>query len=277
MRTESDFVFVSYSRRDKEIADRLEAELSARGFNVWRDVTAISPGEDWAHAIEQAFRDAAAFIFLISANSAKSEWVQRELLESLATRDRPIIPVLIDSADEAYVPRDLASRQWVDLSQGFIEAIENIARVLHGSVSTTEPQQPAPQKNRGYAFISYVEEDADFVEGLKEFLAGRGYAFWDFDESERNYHVQLFLELEGLIREAAATLSVLSDDWKRSDWTTKEYIFSEEVGTPVFLLRAKPMEPTLLVAGVPYIDFVSDPSKGFKRLDLELQRKALAG
>lgn len=85
----------------------------------------------------------------------------------------------------------------------------------------------------------------------------------------------MFLELESIIREASATLSILSPDWKRSKWTPKEYMFSEEVGTPVFLLMARQMGPTLVTAGIPYIDFTKDEQRGFDKLDRELRRKGL--
>jgi hypothetical protein len=35
------------------------------------------------------------------------------------------------------------------------------------------------------------------------------------------------------------------------------------------------MRPSLAVAGIPYIDFVSDADQGFVKLDRELKRKGL--
>lgn len=83
------------------------------------------------------------------------------------------------------------------------------------------------------------------------------------------------LELEGVIIDAAATLSVLSEDWKRSRWTVREYFFSEEVKTPVFLLKAKEMSPTLAIAGLTFIDFTKSNEDGYKKLDRELKRKGI--
>jgi len=51
--------------------------------------------------------------------------------------------------------------------------------------------------------------------------------------------------------------------------------FSDEVGTPVFLLRAKKIGPTLAIAGAPFIDFLDNRMRGFERLDKELRRKGL--
>ena len=70
-------------------------------------------------------------------------------------------------------------------------------------------------------------------------------------------------------------VSVLSPAWKKSKWTLKEYSFAEEIGVPVFLLKAKIMGPALAIAGIPFIDFVEDEHKGFQKLDRELTRKGL--
>lgn len=107
------------------------------------------------------------------------------------------------------------------------------------------------------------------------FLKEHGYAYWDYEESDRDYHSQFFLELESVIIEASATLSVLSESWKRSPWALKEFFFSQEVDTPVFLLKAKALGPTLAIAGMTYIDFNKDTNKGYQKLHKELKRKQL--
>ena len=40
--------------------------------------------------------------------------------------------------------------------------------------------------------------------------------------------------------------------------------------------KAKPLGPTLAIAGIPYIDFVDDFDAGFKKLEKELVRKGLS-
>ena len=115
----------------------------------------------------------------------------------------------------------------------------------------------------------------NFAFSLKGFLKEHGYAYWDYEESDRDYNSQLFLELEGVIIEASATLSILSEAWKHSEWAVKEFFFSQEVETPVFLLKAKELGPTLAIAGMTYIDFTKDSVFGFRKLDKELKRKKL--
>jgi len=270
-------VFISYSRKDESEVRRLVDRLQERGIRIWRDVAEISPGEDWRAQIEAAVRSASAFIWVSSKNSGNSTWMVNELRAFARQRSgMPLIPVLLDDEGERSLPDLLRSHQWVDLRQDFEDGINSILSALQGALPRGQaPVAPSPARTKGYVFISYVEEDRDVVGEIKEYLKSRGYAYWDFDESDRDYQVQFFLELENIIREANATLSVLTPGWKRSKWTTKEYLFSEEVGTPVFLLRMKVLGPTLLIAGVPFIDFVAGKDAGYKKLDHELERRGL--
>jgi hypothetical protein len=43
----------------------------------------------------------------------------------------------------------------------------------------------------------------------------------------------------------------------------------------VFLFRVRDPGPTLVIAGLPYIDLTHDKSAGFLRFDKELSRKGL--
>lgn len=271
------YVFVSYSRRDITFVSRLADDLHRSGIEVWRDVEQISAGADWPKVIGQAVKEAKVLLFVASENSLQSEWIRHELTAFLSL-GRPVIPVILDDEGAANLPVMLRQFQWVDFRGGYDQwKVESLTSALLnlGVRKQSRPIEPPTKKSEGYVFISYAEEDVDFVAELKEFLGSRNYAYWDYDESERNYHTQFFRELEGVILEAAATLSVLSEAWKLSKWTTREYFFSEDANIPVFLLRAKPLGPTLAIAGTPYIDFVEDRKRGFDRLDKELQRKGL--
>lgn len=268
------YVFISYSRHDRPIVERITAALHRRGIEVWRDLEQIAPGSAWAEEIEKGLKRASAMIYVSSAHSAKSVWMAQEVAAFLSKQGM-VIPIVVDDAGVEAMPLFLLGLQWIDMRHGHDQAISRIVQALGARVTPGAPVKPKTERSKGYAFLSYAEEDADFVERLKGFLKEHKYAYWDYEESDRDYHGQLFLELEGVISEAAATLSILSEAWKRSKWAVKEYFFSEEIGTPVFLLRAKELGPTLAIAGVPYIDFVSDIGTGFAKLDRELKRKRL--
>jgi hypothetical protein len=270
----NDYVFISYSRHDSPFVERLAGDLRQQGIDVWIDRENIAPGQSWQQEIEHGLKKASSLIFVLSSNSIKSKWMLSELGAFWATKKR-IVPVIIEDVDEAALPADISRIQWADFRQSYQTGFQSLLSGLGISISAAKPVTQKSKKTKGYAFLSYTEEDGDFVSSLKEFLKEHGYAYWDYEESDRDYHSQLFLELEGVIIEASATLSILSEAWKRSEWAVKEFFFSQEVETPVFLLRAKELGPTLAIAGMTYIDFTKDLVSGFRKLDKELKRKKL--
>lgn len=268
------YAFISYSRRDQDFVDRLSEDLQLAGVRVWRDTEQIQPGQQWQRAVEDALTNTFALLYVSSQQSRGSGWMQHELLTFFRT-GKLIIPIILDDAGEQALPNELRQFQWVDFRQSYVHAIQDLLSVFPSDVKSKTPITFIEKQSKGYVFISYAEEDSDFVEQLRGFLSTRKYGYWDYADSDRNYHTQFVRELEGVIVDAEATLSILSEAWKASEWTIKEYFFSQEVGTPVFLLRVREMAPSLAVAGIPYIDFVADVDVGFKKLDRELKRKGL--
>jgi len=268
------YIYISYSHKDKAFVEQLSTDLQAAGVSVWIDFQAIRPGEDWQSEIDQAIKSADVLLFVSSTNSVTRAYITMEV--GLAQANRiPVIPLVIDDDGSAKMPPSVYGLQWLDFRTNREAALERLLAVLPESVRAGQPVTPEPPPSKGYVFISYAEEDTGFVVHLREFLKERGYGYWDYQDSDRNYQTQLFLELEEVIQGAKATLSVLSPDWKRSGWAAKEMLFSNDVGTPVFLLMAREMGPTLVTAGIPYIDFTRDAAQGFARLDKELRRKGL--
>jgi hypothetical protein len=273
-------VFVSYSRWDRRgspVIDRLLLDLRRESVSLWLAPDDVPAGQDWQGAIPQALTTAEAMIYIASKRLAKARGMAREL-ERAVKRSIPIFPVLLDQQGLELLPPELADAPRFELFADYDKALKDLLVALPETTKSfgvgVDPVAPRAQ-SKGYVFISYAEEDTPFVSKLRAFLKERGYGYWDYAESERNYHTHFFNELEEVIMNATATVSVLSPDWKKSKWTAKEYMFSEDVNVPVFLLMAQPMGPTLVTAGIPYIDFTRDETQGFERLDRELRRKGL--
>ena len=66
-------VFISYSRKDSEAADRLHAALTAEGFNPYLDKHDIAAGEDWKARLGGLIDAADTMVFLISPDSIASD------------------------------------------------------------------------------------------------------------------------------------------------------------------------------------------------------------
>jgi len=69
-----DKIFISYSRKDKMIAEAFKIIQEAAGNDVFFDVDDIRTGEDWQAAIARAIDEADYLQLFWSENSATSEW-----------------------------------------------------------------------------------------------------------------------------------------------------------------------------------------------------------
>lgn len=101
-------VFISYSRKDKEAAYKIQRQLEGKGFKVWIDKNDIPGGSNFPVEILTAIQKAVAVLVLWSKNSAASTFVNKEIDEALSQRmmrSIPVIPVWLD--DEA-LPSNLS-------------------------------------------------------------------------------------------------------------------------------------------------------------------------
>src|SRR5437763_5382449 len=82
-------VFISYSAKDKAIADAVCLSLEAEGVACWIAPRNIAIGETWASAIGGAINDCRIMVLILSARSAASKDVAREV--NSADSERKII------------------------------------------------------------------------------------------------------------------------------------------------------------------------------------------
>src|SRR5215469_3365033 len=76
-------VFLSYSRADRELAERLVRSLRAIGVDVWWDQD--MPGVDWQQELERQINELTALIVLWSPASKNSEYVRDEARLALSS------------------------------------------------------------------------------------------------------------------------------------------------------------------------------------------------
>lgn len=270
--------FVSYSRWARASEDipinRLLQDLRAAGVKLWLAPDDIPAGADYQIAIDQAIDNAGAMLFMASRHLPRAHGMRRELARAL-DKGLPVFPMIVGLGGLMSMPEEIREFRYFDFVTDYDRSLQSLVAYLPDEVLQSTPVAEHAPRSKGYIFISYAEEDSAFVDQLRDFLKQKGYGYWDYQDSERDYQSLLYLELEDVIRGASATISVLSPDWKKSKWTAKEFLFSDEVGIPVFLLMARPMEPTLVTAGIPYIDFTRDTEQGYSKLDRELRRKGL--
>jgi FixJ family two-component response regulator len=126
-------VFLSYSTKDKRMANGLRRNLESKGIPVWYAPSAIEGGEIWTKSIEDGIGEATVFVALISENYLASAHCFGELIgfqSRLESSEQPkplFLPLLLVS------PRDVGKNtnfgpilrefQGIDLSSRFIDGL----------------------------------------------------------------------------------------------------------------------------------------------------------
>lgn len=106
-------IFVSYSRRDRDVVKSLTDGLTLGGADVFRDEASIEPGEDWAEVLAKNIQTCDKIALFWSANSSVSEQVKTEWGMGLHYQKR-IAPILLDKTP---LPTELRRFQYIDHSQ----------------------------------------------------------------------------------------------------------------------------------------------------------------
>jgi hypothetical protein len=111
-------VFISYNADDRERADRIRRELTRKRLDVFFDQSALTAGQSWSSRITEAVRNAKVLVVLLSANTARSPVVEREVAAALEDSEgKTVIPVLLDAeAKQNWVWPLVANRQAIDLT-----------------------------------------------------------------------------------------------------------------------------------------------------------------
>ena len=107
-------VFISYSHKNKPIADAICAALENSGVRCWVAPRDIAPGLDWPTAISHGIAESRVMVLVFSIDSNSSKDVSRELILA-ANSNLIIIPFRIDDiAPEPGKQYYLARTHWLD-------------------------------------------------------------------------------------------------------------------------------------------------------------------
>jgi len=145
-------VFISYSSKDKPIADGICASLEADGIRCWIAPRDIAPGEDWPTAITKAISESAVMVLVFSASSNSSADVGREIILA-ANRNLVIIPFKIENIEpEPGKQYYLARTHWLEAMnpptrQQIKTLVERVKSILPsrqpGIIVDQPPEKPA--------------------------------------------------------------------------------------------------------------------------------------
>ena len=126
-------IFLSYASEDRAVADRLYAELTRRGLDVWFELRAILIGDDFAEVISEGLMHARFGLLLVSPDSMRKFWPQREFAALLrGVEVQRILPVLhrITPAEVKRVSPELARFNALHTSSGLDHIVDQVLQAV---------------------------------------------------------------------------------------------------------------------------------------------------
>ncbi len=136
-------VFISYSSKDKRIADALCAALEGQGIQCWIAPRNITYGSDYGEAIVDGINESRLMVLVFSSNANTSAHIKREV-DRAVSKGLTIIPVRIeDVAPARALEYYISPLHWLDAVTPPIEThLHALAEKVKVILSKTETEQP---------------------------------------------------------------------------------------------------------------------------------------
>jgi hypothetical protein len=136
-------VFISYSAKDQEFADRLQTDLAEKGVRSWVAAQDLKAGDIYRERIGEAIKASDKTLVVLSRNSVGSEWVRKEVEKAFEKEKElnnlVLVPITLDDTvmtSEAPWASDIRKlrhigdfRNWTD-SDNYQLAVERLIRDL---------------------------------------------------------------------------------------------------------------------------------------------------
>ena len=92
---EENYYFISYSSRNVLKAEMLRNEIKKKGLHVWIAPDGIPQGRSYSIVVPTVLKMAKHFVLLLTPDSARSNWVKRELDIAISNEANTKVKVLL--------------------------------------------------------------------------------------------------------------------------------------------------------------------------------------
>ncbi len=147
-------VFISYSSKDKAVADAVCSGLETAGIRCWIAPRDILPSEEFDDAIIRAINNAKLVVVIFSSNVFDSKWAKGEI-QTAFDKGIPIIPFRIELVEpQGGLELFLGRKHWLDALTPPLELhIEKLVQVVRATfvasdTSRSEISRPFNQTNQ---------------------------------------------------------------------------------------------------------------------------------
>jgi len=151
-------IFISYSSKDKPVADAACATFEAHGMRCWIAPRDVLPGAPWGEMIVDAIQSSRVMVLIFSENANASGQIAREV-ERAADYGITIVPIRVDDVAPARsLQYFLSNIHWLDaLSPPLEKRLQEIAAKIKPMLAQetapgpTLPASPIQPANGNYS------------------------------------------------------------------------------------------------------------------------------
>lgn len=142
-------VFISYSRKDTPVADRICRALDSAGISYFIDRQGIGGGREFPELLAQAIVDCRLFLLIASENSYNSRFTNSEIFFAFNKKPKnSMLPYLIDKAPMPLALEfSFSAINWRTIETHPIETVlvDDILTLLGRERPKSEPEKPVKE------------------------------------------------------------------------------------------------------------------------------------
>ena len=147
-------IFISYSSKQKNIADGVCHYLEEKGYKCWMAPRDIPIGSEYGDLIEQAIKKSKLVVLVFSQTASMSKWVKGEINVAF-TEDKPILPFRVDDTEIKGTFRVMLNQMhWIDAFPRFSDKLpdleKSICGILGQQVTTIDHNVNKPQQKKKF-------------------------------------------------------------------------------------------------------------------------------
>lgn len=157
-------VFISYSSKDKVVADAVCAELEQNQVRCWIAPRDIRPGAEWGESIVEAISSCRVMVLVFSSSANESPQIRREV-ERAVNKGVVIVPLRIeDVLPTKSLEYFIGAVHWLDaLTPPLEHHVKTLAVNIQRILGDERPQDPVPvlRESRESARVIAARQDVD--------------------------------------------------------------------------------------------------------------------
>lgn len=203
-------LFISYARVDKPYCSQIVDTIDVH--EVWYDQR-LHAGQQWWTEIERRLNWCEGLVYLLSPDSVRSEYCQRELAIARSL-GKHILPILIHAATT--IPSELVNYQYADLSRGLtadaVKLLLNSIYIVERSGQPAYVSEPSMQVSSSSPLLSMSSmpevEPESIIDTIAEAMEGHEYdrAVFLLKQLKSAGQTWSYINLEAVLHEAETAL-----------------------------------------------------------------------